>query len=169
MPGSRIPAPALLSLDIFDQGGRIDLFRNLLPAVHFVIMSHLQSGPLEATFDIEALVCLAAIQDRLIAAYLFGNMVECLDDPQPKFLALLVLCNSDVLNVTHKTHVVDKLALNNYGAGANDGLRGIEDNEDEVCGGNGGDEVVSLEEGVIARLADSGEDTQGVEEACMYM
>ena len=96
-------------------------------------------------------------------------MVERLDDSQTKFLALLILRNSNVFDMADETHVVDKLALDNDSAGTDDGLRGIENDEDEVGGKHGGDEVVSLEKSVIAGLANGSEDAEGVEEACIYI
>ena len=45
-------------------------------------MGHLQPGPLEAALDVEALVRLAAVEDRLVGADLFGDEVEGLDQAQ---------------------------------------------------------------------------------------
>lgn len=100
-------------------------------------MRHLQPSPLETTLDIETLVGFTAIQYGLIAAHLFRNMIQCLNDPQSQLLALLVLGHSNILYVADKTHVVYEFALDDNGAGADNCVRGIEDDEDKVRGGNG--------------------------------
>ena len=72
-----------------------------------VVVGHLQPSPLKATLDVEALVGLAAIEDRLVGADLFGDEVEGLDQAQAQLLALLVLRDGDVLNVADQAEVVD--------------------------------------------------------------
>lgn len=44
---------------------------------------------------------------HLVAAHLLGDVVEGLDDAQPQLLALLVLGDGDVLNVSDEAEVVD--------------------------------------------------------------
>ena len=61
---------------------------------------------------------------------------------------------------------MDEFALDNDSAGTDDGAGGVEDYEDEIGGGDGGDVVVAFEKGVVGGLADCGEDAEGVEEAC---
>ena len=73
----------------------------------FVIVRHLQSRPLEPAFDVEALVCLGAVEDRLVAADFFSHVVEGLNDPQAEFLPLLIFSNCDVFDVSHLTEVVN--------------------------------------------------------------
>lgn len=70
-------------------------------------MRHLESGPLKAALDVEALVCLAAVEDGLVAADLLGDEVEGLDEAETQLLALLVLCDGDVLDVADQAKVVD--------------------------------------------------------------
>jgi len=73
----------------------------------FVVVRHLEAGPLEAAFDIETLVVLAAVEDGLVAARLGRDEVERLDDAQAQLLALLVLGNGDVFDVSNLTEIVD--------------------------------------------------------------
>jgi len=70
-------------------------------------MCHLQSGSLISAFDIEALIGFAAVKNTLIASDLFCNEVQSLDELQPKLLALLILCDRDILNVADYAKVVD--------------------------------------------------------------
>jgi hypothetical protein len=70
-------------------------------------MRHFQARPLEAALDVKAFVGLGAIENALVAADLFGNVVERLDDAQTELLALLVLCDSDVFYVADDTEIVD--------------------------------------------------------------
>lgn len=72
-----------------------------------VVVRHLQTRPLEATLDIEALVCLRAVENSLVAANVLRDKVQRLDDPQTELLSLLVLCDSDVFDVADETEVVD--------------------------------------------------------------
>jgi hypothetical protein len=72
-----------------------------------VVVGHLQPGPLEAALDVEALVRLAAVEDRLVGADLLGDEVQGLDQAQAQLLALLVLCDRDVLDVANQAEVVD--------------------------------------------------------------
>lgn len=66
-------------------------------------MCHLQSGSFETTLDIESFIGFAAVQDGLVASDLLCRVVQCLYDPQAELLALLILCDSDVLNVADKS------------------------------------------------------------------
>lgn len=70
-------------------------------------MCHLQSSSFEATLHVETLVCLAAVEDGLVTANLLRGIVQCLNDTQSKLLALLILCDSDVLDVSDKSQFVD--------------------------------------------------------------
>ncbi len=74
-------------------------------------MCHLQTSPLKPTLDVEPLIRLTAIQNRLVAPDFLGHKVQCLDNPKTKFLTLLILCNSNVLDVPNKAQLVDELAL----------------------------------------------------------
>lgn len=65
-------------------------------------MRHLQAGPSETTFDVESLIRFGAVQNALVAANLLSNVVERLNYAQSEFLTLLVLCDGNVLDVTHK-------------------------------------------------------------------
>lgn len=70
-------------------------------------MRHLQPCPLESALDVESLVGLGTIQDSLVAANVLSDVVERLNDPQTKLLALLILCDGNVLDVADKTETVD--------------------------------------------------------------
>jgi hypothetical protein len=72
-----------------------------------VVVRHLQAGSPEAALDVEALVGLTAVEDGLVAARLLGDKVECLDDAQPQLLALLILGNGDILDVSDRPEAVD--------------------------------------------------------------
>lgn len=110
---------------------------SLVSATHSpaIIMRHLQPGALEPTLDIEALIRLGAVQDGLVAADLLGHEIQGLDDAQAELLALLVLGHSNVLNVSDEPKVVDKLALHDERAGADDVRRGVENREQVVAVG----------------------------------
>lgn len=73
----------------------------------FVVVGHLQPSPLKAALDVEALIGLTTVENSLVAADLFGNKVERLDQAQAQFFALLVLCNGDILNMADQAQVVD--------------------------------------------------------------
>ena len=73
-------------------------------------MRHLQTCPLEATLDIEALVRLRAVKNSLVATHILRNKVQRLNDPQTKLLALLVLCDSNIFDVADEAEVVDATA-----------------------------------------------------------
>lgn len=75
--------------------------------VALVVVGHLQPSLAEAALDVEALILLAAVEDALVAADVGGDKVEGLDDAQAKLLALLVLGDGDVLDVSHGAEVVD--------------------------------------------------------------
>lgn len=79
----------------------------LRPDLFLVVVGHLQPSPLEAALDVEALVGLAAVEDGLVAADFLGDEVERLDEAEPQLLALLVLGDGDVLDVTDQPEVVD--------------------------------------------------------------
>lgn len=68
-----------------------------------IIMRHLEPRPPKPALYIEALVGLAAVEDALVAADLLCDVVEGLDDAQAELLALLVLCDGDVLDVADET------------------------------------------------------------------
>jgi len=82
-----------------------------LTLVSLVIMGHLQTGSPEAAFDVEALVGFAAVQDALVAADLLGDEIEGLDNAQTEFLALLILCYGDILDVPNETKAMNELPL----------------------------------------------------------
>lgn len=95
-------------------------------------MCHLQPCPLKPTLDIEPLIRLTAIQNRLITPNLLSYKVQRLNNPQAQFLALLVFGDCNVLNVADQTELVDELALDDESAGADDFLFVVEDAEKEV-------------------------------------
>ena len=95
-------------------------------------MRHLQPRPLKATLDIKPLIRLTTIQDGLITADLLSHKVQRLDNAQPQLLALLVLGESNVLNVADQPQLVDELALDDQGAGTDDLGGRVEDGDQEV-------------------------------------
>lgn len=76
-------------------------------------MGHLQAGPSEAAFDIEALVCFTAIEDRLVATDLLGDEVEGLDQAKTELLALLVFRDGDIFDVTDEAKIMDTVDRGN--------------------------------------------------------
>jgi len=90
-------------------------------------MRHLEPSPLKPTLNIEALVSLAAVQNRLITPDILGHKVQRLNDPQAQLLALLVLSHSNVLDVPHKPEIMNELALDDERARADDAGGRIED------------------------------------------
>ena len=72
-----------------------------------VVVCHLETSAAEAALDIEALVRLTAVEDRLVAANLLGDEVEGLDQAQAELLALLVLGDGDIFDVSDEAEVVD--------------------------------------------------------------
>lgn len=73
----------------------------------FIVVSHLEAGSPEAALDVETLVGLAAVENGLVAADLFGDEVERLDQAQTQLLALLVLGDCDILNVANLCERMD--------------------------------------------------------------
>ena len=65
-----------------------------------VVMSHLQPCPLEATLHIETFVRFGAVQDGLVAPYILGDVVQCLNDAQTQLLALLIFRDCNVLDMS---------------------------------------------------------------------
>jgi hypothetical protein len=96
LPSSSFSLPAKFPVKLL-------LHRSLL----LVVVRHLQTRPLEATLDVEALVRLRAVENSLVAANVLRDKVQRLDDPQTELLALLVLCDSDVFDVADEAEVVD--------------------------------------------------------------
>ena len=76
-----------------------------------VIMGHLQPRPFEAALHIETLISLRAVQDGLVASDILGDVIQCLDDAQPKLFALLIFGDRNVLNMPNETKVVDAAIL----------------------------------------------------------
>lgn len=70
-------------------------------------MGHLETSSSEAALDVEALVGLTAVEDALITTDLLGDVVEGLDDSETQLLALLVLCDGDILDMADGAKVVD--------------------------------------------------------------
>ena len=74
-------------------------------------MSHLQAGPSEPTLDVKALVCLAAVQYTFIAPHLRRNIVQSLNNPQTKLLALLVFCYCDIFDVANRAETMNTVKM----------------------------------------------------------
>lgn len=97
-----------------------------------IIMRHLQPRPLKPTLDIKTLIGLTTVQNRLIAADLLRDKVERLNNPEPEFLALLILGDGNVLNVPDEPELVDEFALDDERARADDGVGAVGDAEEVV-------------------------------------
>ena len=120
-------------------------------------MRHFQTGPLEAAFDIEALVEFRAVKNRLrrvslnpenktvqeretnrqIKTYLItpnisSHKVQRLNNPQPQLLALLSLLDSNILNMTNQTERMNKLALDDQTPGPDNPIRAITHNKQVI-------------------------------------
>lgn len=65
-----------------------------------MIMSHLNTSPLEATLDIKALIHLTAIEDSLITANMLRNIIQSLNHLQSQLLPLLILRNGNIFNMS---------------------------------------------------------------------
>lgn len=150
------------------EGKKPFIIKSYLGRGGLIIVRHLQAGPLEAALDVEALVGLAAVEDALVAADLFGDRVEGLDDAQAEFLALLVLRHGDVLDVPDQAHVVDELALDNDRARAHHRRRLVADHQDVVRVVARRDEVVPRVEFRLRRLAHRREHPERREVACYF-
>lgn len=72
-----------------------------------VVVGHLESRSSEAALEVETLVDLGAVKDGLVAADVLGDVVEGLDHAQAELLALLVLCDGDVFDVTDAAKAVN--------------------------------------------------------------
>jgi hypothetical protein len=72
-----------------------------------VVMGHLETGSSKAALNVKTFVSLAAVENALVTASLLGNKVEGLDDSEAEFLALLVLCDGDILNVADGAKTVN--------------------------------------------------------------
>jgi len=95
-------------------------------------MRHLQPRPLKPALDIEPLIGLTTVQNRLIAADLLRDKIKRLNNAQPQLLALLVLGDSNVLNVPDKPELVDEFALDDERTRADDGVGAVRDAEEVV-------------------------------------
>lgn len=131
-------------------------------------MCHFQTGPLEAALDVEPLVGLAAVENALVTSDVLGHVVQRLDDAQPELLALLVLRDGDVFNVSDQTHVVYELALDYDGARAHDRAGPVADDEDVVRVVSGVHEVVAGVEFGEGGFADGRENAERVEKTWQY-
>lgn len=110
-------APVLQSLNPHSTCGRAGRKRQPKPQPYltsivlalwvFVVVCHLKSCPLEPALHVEPLVRLATIENALVAAHLGGDEIEGLDQLESELLALLILCNGDVFDVTDESEVVD--------------------------------------------------------------
>jgi hypothetical protein len=151
-------------------------------------VGHLETSSSEAALDVETLVGLTAVQDALVAADLLGNVVECLDDSETKPLALLVLCDGDILDVADGAKVVDavkelvsvaarriagridlQLALGDQSTGSHNRslcTRSVLNNNDVVAASSG-HVIILLNEIGLSNIADGGQNAQAVEETAV--
>lgn len=65
-----------------------------------IVMCHFQTRPLEAALDVEALVGFATVENGLVATRPLGDKVQRLDHTETQLLALLVLGDCDILDVS---------------------------------------------------------------------
>lgn len=85
------------------------LHRHILTRAPIIIMCHLQSCPLVSALDIESLVRFAAVENAFVAADLLGDEVEGLNQFQAEFLALLVLRDGDVFDVSDESEMMNAI------------------------------------------------------------
>jgi hypothetical protein len=95
-------------------------------------MRHFKARPLKPTLDIEPLIRLRAIQNRLVAPHLLRHKVQRLNNPQTQLLALLILGDCNVLDMSDKAELVYEFALDDERAGADNGVGAVGDAEEEV-------------------------------------
>lgn len=136
-----------------------------------VVVGHLETSSSEATLDVEALVCLAAVENALVASNLLSNEVESLDEPKTQLLALLVLGDCDILNVADRAEAVDELVLNNQGAGCDNralSLGGVL-NDNDIVAASSGHVVILLDIVGLAELANGCENAQTIEESAVVI
>jgi hypothetical protein len=150
-----------------------------------IVVGHLETSSSETALDVETFVGLAAVQDTLVAADLLGDVVERLDDSETELLALLVLCDGDILDVADGAKAVNavedlvslavydrgnrvdsraignsQLALGNQSTSADDRTlftRGVL-NDDNVVAASSGHVIVLLSEVGLGDIADGGQD-----------
>ena len=108
------------------------LHLHVAPRLPSIVMRHLQPRPLKPALDIEPLIVLTTVQNRLIAADLLRDKIKRLNNAQPQLLALLVLGDSNVLNVPDKPELVDEFALDDERTRADDGVGAVRDAEEVV-------------------------------------
>lgn len=72
-----------------------------------VVVGHLETSAAETTLDVEALVGFTAVENALVAAGLFRNVVEGLDQAESELLALLVAGDGNVFDVADGAKAVD--------------------------------------------------------------
>jgi hypothetical protein len=70
-------------------------------------MCHFQPRSPKPALDVEPLIGLAAVQNTFVAAYLLSDEVQCLDNFQAEFLALLVFGDGNVFDVSDYAEVVN--------------------------------------------------------------
>ena len=126
-------------------------------------MCHLKTSSFEATLDIEAFVGLTAVKYTFVATNFFSNKIQSLNDSQSKFLSLLILVNSNIFDVTNKSHVVYEFAFDDDCSRTyNLGLR-VANNKDVVCVVSWSHKVVSFVKGWLRRFTNSCQNSQAIE------
>ena len=79
----------------------------------------------------------AAVQDRLVRSKPLADACQGLNDPQPQFLALLVLIHRDILDVSNGAQTPQELLLHENSPSTNHlviGLRNDDDGEIDLVG-----------------------------------
>lgn len=68
----------------------------------------------------------------LIAPNLLRHKIQCLNNPEPQLLSLLILRDGNILNVPDEAELVDEFTLDDEGACADDFAGAVGDAEEEV-------------------------------------
>jgi hypothetical protein len=156
-----------------------------------VVMSHLQTSTLETALDVKALINLGAIKNtlqkkvmsapahenssinlpnrrmktNLITSNLSSNIIQRLNNPQTQFLPLLPLLNSNILNMSDQSQLMDKLALDDQTARSDDTVVPVTDDQHVILVVAGGDPVESGIPCFLADVADGCQHAQDVQVA----
>lgn len=72
-------------------------------------MGHLQPSASKPALEVKTLVCFAAVENGLVAADLFGDKVESLNQTKTELLALLVFSDGNIFDMTDKSKIMDAI------------------------------------------------------------
>lgn len=105
----------------------------------------------------------------LITADMSRHIIQRLNNPQPQLLPLLALLDSNVLDMADQTERVDELALDNQAPRADDAVRAIADDQQEVLVCARADPVIAAVPLVLGDVADGGQHAQHLEVAAVVV